>query len=166
VIAATNQDLAALVQKGDFREDFYYRINVFQIEIPPLRERRSDILPCAEHFLRHFARHNAKKVSRISQEAADMLINHSWRGNIRELKNAIERAVVVSGGPELLLEDLPMHVIEHTPQASGESLEDVDRAHIAHVLDREEWNITRSARILGIDRATLYSRIKKYGLTK
>jgi len=166
VIAATNQDLEQLVHDGEFREDFYYRINVFQIEVPPLRERRGDILLCANHFLAEHARQTGKKITGVSRETADILANHVWRGNIRELKNAIERAVVVCKGEELTPRDLPVHLSGQQPKKGGDSLDEIDRMHIEHILQREEWNITRSARILGIDRVTLYNRIKKYGLSR
>jgi DNA-binding NtrC family response regulator len=166
VIAATNQDLEQLVKEGRMREDFYYRINVFPIDVPPLRERRGDIMLCAKFFLEKFARHVNKRVTGISKEAQELLMNHSWRGNVRELKNAIERAIVVTRGPELKPEDFPMQIAENKPNRDGDTLDEIEQAHIEYILQREGWNITRSAKILGIDRVTLYNRIKKYGLSR
>jgi len=166
VISATNQNLEEMVKQGQFREDFYYRVNVFPIEIPPLRERPCDILLCAEHFLRKYAAQTKKNVNKISRDAAQILTNHSWPGNVRELKNAVERAVVVSQGPELAAKDLPLAVANGEPRALDDSLEAIEKTHIEAMLRREGWNITRTAHILGIDRVTLYNKIKKYDLKK
>ena len=166
VIAATNQNLEELVAQGAFREDFYYRVNVFPVVIPPLRERPRDILLCAEYFLQKYARQTGKNISRISRDAAESLMSHAWRGNVRELKNAIERAVVVSEGPELTPADLPLAVAHNAPRAADDSLEAIEKAHVEAMLRREGWNITRTAHLLSIDRVTLYNKIKKYELKK
>jgi DNA-binding NtrC family response regulator len=166
VIAATNQDLEALVQEGKFREDFYYRINVFPIDVPSLRERPGDIPLCAEYFLRKFAKRTNGRISGFSKAAKELMAMHPWRGNIRELKNAVERAVVVGKGPEIMPEDLPLPLAQDGRPRKDDSLDEIERVHIAHILEREGWNITRSAKVLGIDRVTLYSRIKKYGLSR
>ena len=166
VIAATNQDLETLVKEGRFREDFFYRVNVFPIEVPPLRERPVDILLCAEYFLKRYAKRVNDRVTGFSKEAKEQLATYPWPGNIRELKNAVERAVVVGKGPHIEPGDLPIAVTQSRARHNGDSIEDVEKAHISHILEREGWNITRSAKVLGIDRVTLYSKIKKYSLSK
>lgn len=166
VIAATNQDLEQLVKTGRFREDFYYRINVFPVVVPPLRERPGDIMLLVNHFLSKYTRQVKKRIAGVSRETRDILTNHPWPGNVRELKNAIERAVVVCKGPQLEVSDLPLNVAESQRGSPGDALEDVEKAHIIDMLQREHWNITRTAKILGIDRVTLYNRIKKYGLSR
>ncbi|MDH3216807.1 MAG: sigma-54 dependent transcriptional regulator [Candidatus Krumholzibacteria bacterium] len=166
VICATNQDLEQLVKEGKFREDFYYRINVFPINLPPLRDRSGDIRLFAQHFLERYAIQIRKKVLRLSPEALSLIMKHDWPGNVRELKNAIERAVVVAGGPEIRPEDLPFDMNKISKPRGESSIAEVERAHILDMLGRTGWNITRTAQILGIDRVTLYNKIKKYGLSK
>ena len=166
VIAATNQKLEELVNEKRFREDFYNRINVSPINIPPLRERRRDILLCARHFMGRFSRQLHKSVTDISPGAADLMLEYPWPGNVRELKNAVERAVIVTRVPELLPGDLPLSQEGIRRQAEGDSMSAIEKAHIIEMLKREGWNITRTARTLGIDRVTLYNKIKKYGLRK
>jgi DNA-binding NtrC family response regulator len=165
LICATNRDLELAVKEGKFREDLYYRLNVFSISISPLRERRSDIPLLCDHFLKKLARSINKPANEFAADAMERLKSYDWPGNVRELRNAIERAVVVAKGPTITAEDLP---IPSTPKAvaDGKSLEAVESAHIKNVLEQMEWNITRSAETLGIDRATLYHKIKKYGLRK
>jgi DNA-binding NtrC family response regulator len=162
-ICATNEDLREAVAQGRFREDFFYRINVFSIEAPPLRERRSDIGPLARHFVEKFSREMDKKITEISPEAMQLLEGLDWPGNVRELSNAIERAMVVGKPPAILPKDLPLSGLVDRP-AAGDSLADMERRHVASVLGRTGWNITRTAEILKIDRVTVYNKIKKYGL--
>jgi DNA-binding NtrC family response regulator len=167
VICATNQNLEKMVEDGTFREDLYYRLNVFEIRVPPLRERKFDIPLLANHFVEKYARALNKDVSGISEDAMTALRNHEWRGNVRELENAIERAVVVTRSRDIERGDLPFQLHEtsrHKPEDA--SLEALERAHIIEILEQTKWNITRSAQILGIDRVTLYNKIKKYGLRK
>jgi DNA-binding NtrC family response regulator len=166
VICATNQNLEKLVEEGRFREDLYYRINVFSIYLPPLRERRSDIPLLAQHFLRKYALQMNKNITEISPEAMDILVRYDWPGNVRELANAIERAMVVGKPPAIRPEDLPFQLSRKVEMNSGDTLADAEKVHIAHILERTGWNITRAAEILQIDRATLYNKIKKYGLRK
>ena len=166
VICATNRDLEAAVKEGAFREDLYYRLNVFTIFIPPLRERRSDIPPLVEHFLRKYASAMSKPVSEIASGAMDMLVRYDWPGNVRELENVIERAMVLAKPPSIRPEDLPFQAAQQRVQPSDDSLASVERMHVEAVLQRSGWNITRSAEILGIDRVTLYNKIAKYGLKK
>ncbi len=164
LIAATNKDLEALVAEGRFREDLYYRINVFSITIPPLRERREDIPLLAEHFLKKFAQSMNKPILGISPEALALLEHYDWPGNVRELQNAIERAVLVCRGREIRPEDLPLQVNEARGQTTGKTLAEVERQHIQRILQETKWNISQAARLLGIDRVTLYNKIRKYQL--
>jgi len=166
-ICATNQNLEQLVQEGKFREDLYYRVNVVSINLPPLRERRSDIPLLAHHFLRKFASRSNRGLSELSPEAMDALVRHDWPGNVRELANAIERAMVVGNPPAIRAEDLPFQLGKEGAQAeSGASIAAIERAHITRVLGETHWNISRAAQILDIDRATLYNKIKRYDLKK
>jgi DNA-binding NtrC family response regulator len=165
IIAATNRDLEAMVRAGTFREDLFWRLNVVSIEIPPLRERREDILELADHFLAHFGRVMNKKELRFSDEARDRLLNHDWPGNVRELRNYVERAVVLGRPPVIEAHDLPLATTTHAAPAAR-SLADVERQHIEGILDEQGWNISRAARLLGVDRGTLYNKIRKHGLTR
>ncbi len=165
LICATNRDLELVVKEGKFREDLYYKLNVFSFSIPPLRERRSDIPLLGNYFLKKIAASINKQVTGFSPEAMERLKTYVWPGNVRELRNAVERAIVVTKGATITVDDLP---IPRTPKevAKDHSLESVELAHIQNVLEQMGWNITRSARMLGIDRITLYNKMKKYGLRK
>jgi DNA-binding NtrC family response regulator len=164
VIAATNRDLQEMVRAGQFREELYWRLNVFTIDIPPLKERMEDILPLAEHFLARFSQAMNRRDMSLAPSAIEALQGYSWPGNVRELQNAIERAVVIGTPPLIESRDLPVQ-ITGTPERPGEgSLASVERAHIQSVLNSTNWNISRSARILEVDRVTLYNKIRKYGL--
>jgi len=165
-IAASNQDLNMRVREGTFRPDLYYRLDVFGITIPPLRERKEDIPLLADHFLRKYSRAMNKAFTNLSRPALEVLMNYDWPGNVRELENALERAMVIGREPEVQAADFPLQVTL-PPQPEGNlALEDVERAHILHVLEVSEWNQTRAAKVLGIDRVTLYNKIKKYGFRK
>ena len=165
VVAATNLDLDRAVREGRFREDLFYRLNVVRITMPPLRRRKQDIPLLAEHFLRRYALEARRPIERIGRDALDALMVYDWPGNVRELENAIERAVVVGKGPQIRAEDLPIGR-PSLPAAPAVRLEEVEREHIRRVLDESGWNITRCARLLGIDRSTLYGKIRRYGLRK
>ncbi len=169
VVCATNRDLEEAVREGTFREDLYYRINVFRIDLPPLRERREDILPIAEHFVERYARAMGRKVSGFSQAAREVLLSHDWPGNVRELANAIERALVVCREGEIRPEHLPI-VRRAGDGSEGDaadlSLRAVEQRHIRKVLEICAWNVTRAAKELGIDRVTLYNKMKKYGIER
>jgi DNA-binding NtrC family response regulator len=167
VVAATHRDLAALVKAGSFRDDLYWRLNVFTIAIPPLRERPEDVPPLADHFLARFAASMGRKPPSLSAGALEALTLYSWPGNVRELQNAIERAMVVCTRPVIEAGDLPLTVTatERQAEAPG-SLAEMERAHVTRVLEGQRWNISRAARVLGIDRVTLYNKIKRYGLRK
>jgi DNA-binding NtrC family response regulator len=170
VICATNKDLEEAVRAGIFREDLYYRINIFSITIPPLRDRPEDILPIAQHFLKRFAHSMGRKVTGFAADAQELLKHHSWPGNVRELANAVERALVVCGDSEVRREHLPISTVnigtvEHESAASL-PLDEIERRHILRVLEAQEFNISRSARVLGIDRVTLYNKIRRYGIVR
>lgn len=165
-VAATNKDLEAKVAEGTFRPDLFYRLNVFEIRVPPLRERREDIALLADHFVQKFSRAMNKPFSSISRPAVDLLTQYDWPGNVRELENAIERAIVVGHGPEIQSTDLPLKLNHTTVIPSSQTLEDVERDHILKVLEGCHWNQSMAARVLKIDRVTLYNKIKKYGFRK
>ena len=164
-VAATNRDLETRVKEGTFRPDLFYRLNVFEIRLPSLRERREDIPLLVDHFIRKYARSMSKRFISISKPALDILMHHDWPGNVRELENAIERAMVIGHEPELQASDFPMQSATTTP-ATGQALEEIERAHILRVLDGCNWNQSMAARVLKIDRVTLYNKIKKYGFKK
>ena len=168
IISATNRDLEEAVRKGDFREDLYYRLNVVAIDIPPLRERKEDIPLLANHFFQKFTLANAKKIDGISGEAMKLLIAYNWPGNIRELENVIERSVVVSKTDEILKDDLPDLIKKGVAETenSPRSLDESEKKHIVKILDENNWNISKSAKELGVDRVTLYNKIKKYKIEK
>ncbi len=165
-IAATNRDLTDLVKQGTFRPDLYYRLDVFRIDLPPLRERAEDIPLLADHFIRKYSRAMNKRFTGISPASLDLLMKYSWPGNVRELENAIERAMVIGHEPEIQPADFPLQLSTPRAPETGMALEDIERAHIQRVLEASAWNQTRAARILGIDRVTLYNKIKKYGFRK
>jgi len=166
VICATNEDLHDAVRESRFREDLFYRINVFTIEAPPLRDRRSDIPLLAHHFLARFAQQMDKHTAEISPEAMDILTGHDWPGNVRELSNAIERAMVVGSPPAIRPEDLPLRDRAVAPTTDADSLVNVEKQHILEILHRTNWNITQTAKILKVDRVTVYNKIRKYRITK
>ena len=170
IVCATNSDLEEAVSAGGFREDLFYRINVFEITIPPLRDRVGDIQPIADHYLRTFSAAMGRQVTGFSPEAEKLMRSYSWPGNVRELANAVERALVVCRGTTIDLEHLP--ISGHIP-GRGEiesedrlSLDAVEDHHIRHVLDRTGFNVSETARLLGIDRATLYNKMHKYGIDR
>ena len=163
VIAATHQDLQEGILKKTFRQDFYYRLNVIHVQVPPLRERPEDIPLLAQHFLRRYATETNKKMDSIHPEALEAMRQYSWPGNVRELENAIERAVVVGKGRQLKPADLPF-VVGAEEEVAGLSLEDMERRYIAQVLASAKGHISNAAKVLRINRTTLYHKIKKYGL--
>jgi two-component system response regulator HydG len=165
-VAATNKDLEQLIAEGKFRPDLFYRLAVFQIELPPLRARREDIPLLADHFLKKYAREMNKKVTGVTSGAMSLLQQHDWPGNVRELENAVERAVVVSHGGDLREEDFSVKWKHAPPAAEGRTLDDVERSHILHVLEECSYNQTRAAELLHIDRVTLHNKLKKYGWTR
>ncbi len=162
-IAATNKNLEDLVKAGTFRPDLYYRLNVFTVPLPPLRERREDIPLLAEHFLNKYATAMNRPVPRLTPEVVDLLLTYDWPGNVRELENAVERALVISRGAEIQPAHFPFQLQPHQ-SGNSQSLEEVERAHIERVVRQCQGNLSRAARILGIDRSTLYSKLRRYGL--
>lgn len=168
VIIATNEPLEELVKAGKFREDLYYRLNVFTIVIPPLRERRDDIPQLVNFFLNKFSSAMNKLIKNVSKDAMDFLINYDWPGNVRELENAIERAVVVGKSNSIIVGDLPFHISSnHFETDNGrKSLSAMEKKYIQRILNENNWNISKSALVLEIDRVTLYNKINKYGLNK
>jgi DNA-binding NtrC family response regulator len=166
VVAATHRDLAELVKARTFREDLFWRLNVVALHIPPLRERAEDIPLLARHFAEHFARAMSRQAMALSPATLEALRSYPWPGNVRELQNAIERAVVVGSGPTLEPADLPVRVTESPSAPAPGSLAEAERAHIQSVLEGQSWNISRSARILDVDRVTLYNKIRRYALKK
>jgi DNA-binding NtrC family response regulator len=166
VICATNRNLEAAIKDGSFREDLYYRLNVFSISIPPLRERRMDIPLMAQFFVAKYARVMNKPVKDISADAVDLLVRYDWPGNVRELENVIERAMVLAEPPSIRPNDLPFQNRGRHEGPKGDTLDAIERQHIEAVLGSARWNITRAADILDIDRVTLYNKIAKYGLKK
>jgi DNA-binding NtrC family response regulator len=171
IIAATNRDLKKAVDEQKFRDDLYYRLNVISIELPPLREHTEDIPLLVDHFIEKFNIEMGKKVERISEEALETLMQHNWPGNVRELENVIERAMVITKGTFIKAEEL--HLSPQIMKGKGalspsddKTIKAVEKKHIAHILGENNWNIQKSAEQLGIDRVTLYNKIKKYKLEK
>lgn len=165
VIAATNADIEKAIKNRTFREDLYYRLNVITFTMPTLRERKEDIPLLAEHFLMKITQEVNRGVERISRDAMDELMLYEWPGNVRELSNAIERAVVVCKTRTITPNDLPIvKDLENELKNKYFSLNDVEKHHISKILDETNWNISKSSAILGIDRSTLYNKIKRYDL--
>jgi DNA-binding NtrC family response regulator len=184
VVAATHRDLAAEIAKGRFREDLYYRLNVVQIELPPLRERREDIGLLASYFLERAARREGRDTMSFAQETAALLERYDYPGNVRELENAVDHAVAVAEAAVIQPDDLPAAILapRRLPRAEDEaspappppaerpreewSLAEVEREHIARVLRRHRGNSTSAARQLGISRTTLWRKLRQYGLKR
>ena len=162
VICATNKDLKKMVENGDFREDLYYRLNVVNIRIPPLRERTKDIPMLVDYFIKMYCTSMSRNIIPIDSVALKRLEQYDFPGNVRELENMIERAIVVGNEKEIRLKDLPFE--KDITSNSFESLNDLEKKHILQVLHKYDWNISRSAKVLKVDRVTLYNKIKKYDL--
>jgi DNA-binding NtrC family response regulator len=164
VISATNKDLRKAIENQEFREDLYYRLNVVNIELPPLRERKEDVPLLAQHFLNKFGSENRKEISGFSPEATELLLDHGWPGNVRELENAIERAVILAKDSLIGVEDLPQENLSPGYSiGSKKSIKEVEKEHILNVLRKTGDNYSEAARILGISRMTLYNKAKEYG---
>jgi DNA-binding NtrC family response regulator len=168
LVAATNKNLEEQIEKGLFREDLYYRLNVIEVKIPPLRERKEDIEVLARHFVEKYSRENQKKVVGITEEAMDVLIQYPWPGNIRELRNIVERAVVLAGSEKIGLGELPDRLKRldgpRSARTLKERLEYYEEKILRDVLQSNDWDKERSATELGVDLATLYRKIKKLGI--
>lgn len=171
VLAATNRDLEQMMRQGTFREELYYRLNVIQVSLPPLRERREDIPLLAEHFLERFGQKQGR-ILRLSSDALERLLRYPWPGNVRELENAMERTAILAQEEIVSPQDLPPHIATGTglgPAPSlplEQSLVEIEKAHILHILERCGRNYSRAADILGIGRTTLWRKLKEYGLEK
>ncbi len=175
VLAATNRDLETAVEEGRFRKDLYYRIDVIQVDLPPLRARGTDTLLLAQHFIELHAARAKKQVQGLSEGVAEKLLAYNWPGNIRELRNVIERAVALTRLDKLTLEDLPEKVrdFRSSPLVIGgsdpgelEPLEQVERRYVLHVLECVNGNRTLAAKKLGLDRKTLYRKLRQYGVLR
>ncbi len=169
VVAATHRDLDRAVQDGSFRQDLYYRFNVFNIQLPPLRERRGDIPMLAAHFLELSARKMGRSAVDFTAHALACLQRHDWPGNVRELENTVERAVVLQQGTHIGVDDLPLPSDGEGPAsraALSPSLAEVEHVHIERILRETKGNISQAARVLGIDRVTLYNKIRKYDIQR
>ena len=170
ILAATNEDLAQCIHQGKFREDLFYRLSVVPIHLPPLRERMGDIPSLVDHFLIKYNKRAKKQISSINRDVFKTLMKYDWPGNIRELENTIERAVVLSKNDEIEPEDLVYHGISSgssflTPMGGKyRSLEEIEKEYIRAVLRAHQWNKSHTANILGIDRKTLLAKIKKYNI--
>ncbi len=178
-IAATNRDLSEMVREGAFREDFFYRLNVFPVNVPPLRDRKEDIPALAYHFLHKYSKELGRNVPHIAAEAMRQLIMHDWPGNIRELENVIHRAVIVCEGNALK----PEHIMTPTEDNFGtpktleelkkvkkdlrlKSVEDIEKNFLSAALQRNDWNITKAAREVGMQRSNFHGLLKKYNISK
>jgi two-component system response regulator HydG len=164
-VAATNKNLETYIEEGKFRPDLFYRLNVFRIELPALRERREDIPLLVDHFVQKFGQSTNKRITRVSPAAMNLLQQQPWPGNVRELENAVERAIVVGREPELQEQDFVFKT-QPVPEGASKTLEDMERAYILRVLEECGGNQSRTAEMLDIDRVTLYHKLKKYGWTR
>jgi DNA-binding NtrC family response regulator len=172
VVAATNRDLAAALARGDFREDLYYRLHVFEIRLPPLRERPEDVPVLLDHFLKELGEQVGRPAAGVSREARDKLLSYAWPGNVRELRNAVERAVILCEGGLITSDHLPMALGRASSAApppaeipaGGIDLEALERSYVEQALRQAGGNKSKAARLLGLTRAQLYSRLEKYGV--
>jgi DNA-binding NtrC family response regulator len=175
IIAATNKDLQRAVAGGTFREDLFYRLNVIPIRLPPLRDRREDVPMLVDHFLERLSAELERHIEGVSAQAMSALMLHPWPGNVRELRNVLERGAVVARGSIIELDDLGLSPTSAPPVEAArlavatsptDSLDEVERRHIAAVLADTGFNVSQSARVLGVDRVTLYNKMRKYGLKR
>ncbi|MBC8876463.1 MAG: sigma-54-dependent Fis family transcriptional regulator [Planctomycetes bacterium] len=173
LLSSTNRDLESAVEKRRFREDLYFRINVIQVEVPPLHARGTDVLLLAQHYLEMFASKSKKEVTGISENAAERLLAYSWPGNVRELRNVLERAVALTRYDKIAVEDLPEKIQNYRSSQvfiGGDDptelvpMEEVERRYILHVLETVGQNKALASRVLGLDRKTLYRKLKQYGV--
>ncbi len=162
VICATNRDLKKLVEDGSFREDLYYRLNVVNITVPPLRDRTEDIPMLVHHFIKKYCTSMSRDIISIDSAALKRLEQYDFPGNVRELENMVERAIVIGNGKEIRIKDLPLS--KDLISDSSDSLYELEKKYILQTLNKFDWNISRSAKALKVDRVTLYNKIKKYNL--
>ena len=166
ILAATNRDIKKAISENRFREDLFYRLNVISIHIPPLRERKDDIPLLVKAFIRRCCLEMNKEQVKIAPSAMKLLMDYNWPGNVRELENVIERALVIGRGKEIVTEDLPFSRKELGTEALPNSLKLMEKMHIKRILEETDWNISKAARVLEIDRQTLYNKIEKYHIEK
>jgi len=175
VVAATNRDLEAMVKDGRFREDLYYRLNIIPIVIPPLRNRRDDIPPLVDFFISKHLSGSHRPIRGLTPGARNLIMSYSWPGNVRQLESAIERAILLCEGNEIEVEDLPVEIRQEGTSASafnfklppeGISFDDVERSLITQAMEQTNWNITRSAKLLGLSFRTLQYRLEKFGIKR
>ncbi|TES91127.1 MAG: sigma-54-dependent Fis family transcriptional regulator [Candidatus Cloacimonadota bacterium] len=172
VIASSNKKIEKEVERGNFREDLYYRLNVIPLVLPPLRERKGDIPLLIQYFLDKYKKKKKREIRGVSKEGINLLINYNWPGNVRELENTIERIIVLGSGDFMTPKDLPGRIREFAKAKTkicypiNKPLEDIEKEYIKNVLSDTNWNITRAAKVLKINRMTLYNKIKKYNLKR
>ena len=166
ILAATNRDIKKAISENRFREDLFYRLNVISIHIPPLKERKDDIPLLVKAFIRRHCLAMNKEQVKIAPSAMKLLMDYNWPGNVRELENVIERALVIGRGEEIVTEDLPFSRKELGTEALPNSLKLMEKIHIKRILEETDWNISKAARVLEIDRQTLYNKIEKYHIEK
>ena len=166
IIAATNRDLQQAMERGLFRHDLYYRLQVFTIQLPPLRERQTDILPLAQAFLQDISRSLSRPLVALTQEATEALLSHTWPGNVRELRNALERAAIVCEGGAITAAQLSLAASRRSPQfdEAEVNLDAIQRRTIARVLNQVRGNKSQAAKRLGLTRNQLYERLRRYNL--
>jgi DNA-binding NtrC family response regulator len=165
-VAATNKNLEQLIEEGKFRPDLFYRLNVFHVELPSLRERVEDIPVLVEHFIHKFSQAMNKRITRVAPAAMYLLQQYPWPGNVRELENAVERAMVVAREPELQEQDFTLKPKNANSAPEARTLDDIERVHILRVLEECGGNQSRAAEVLDIDRVTLHNKLKKYGWSR
>jgi Nif-specific regulatory protein len=176
VVAATNRDLEEAVREGSFRKDLYFRLHVVDLTVPSLRGHRSDVPLLANYFLERIVRRTGRPVKGVSPEALDVLMNHEWPGNIRQLQNSIERAVILSSGELIEAQDIQLSTLGKSVRSSSQpsehvdnrevSLEVIEKEHILSTLSRTSWNKSRAAQILCIERSTLDRKLKRYKISR
>ena len=165
ILAATNRDLGAMVSTGEFRKDLYYRINVFEIELPPLRTRMDDVPILVGHFVQRLSSEQNKRITGVSPVALRVLMSHDYPGNVRELENAVEHGFVLSSGPLIGLEHLPAWLKPSTPTPlEGATFEDLERHYLLAALKSNNYNRLATARQLGIHKTTFFRKVRKLGL--
>ena len=166
LISATSQDLGKRITDGAFREDFFYRINVIMIDIPPLKKRKEDIPLLIHHFLEKYGHETTKQVDRVTRDATELLKRYDWPGNVRELENAVERAVVLSQSRTLGIKDFAFLRSSPAPLSRPLSLQEVEKQHIQQILEEYNWNVTQASKALKINRVTLHKKIKRFNLER
>ncbi len=166
LISATSRDLGKGIIDGNFREDFFYRINVIMIDIPPLKKRKEDIPLLIQHFLEKYGHETTKQVDRVTRDAMELLKRYDWPGNVRELENAVERAVVLSQSRTLGIKDFAFLRSSPVPLSRPMSLQEVEKQHIQQILEEHDWNVTQASKALEINRVTLHKKIKRFNLER